>query len=192
MKIPGTVTWVTTVTAGVVTEFEQAGAFGSGPVTPFLSDADGEVMTAGVDTAFTLTGAALTNLVGGTYRWVSEARLTAVDGSTVTLSPDSITMDSMTVTIPGTTGMGTYKLQAVKGTSAASNPVVINIKPEVRIDRVTNIGETYTITGTGFGDTPPAGAEDYLNVQINGEVADIISWNDTEIIASVSGYGASA
>ena len=98
----------------------------------------------------------------------------------------------MTVTIPGTTGVGTYRLQAVKGTIlAASNPVVINVKPEVRIDQVTNMGETYTITGTGFGDAPPAGAEEYLNVQINGGVADIISWSDTEIVASVSGYGAS-
>ncbi len=57
--------------------------------------------------------------------------------------------------------------------------------------KVTNTGETYTITGTGFGDAPPAGAEDYLNVQINGGVADIISWNDTEIVASATGYGAS-
>ena len=94
-----------------------------------------------------------------------------MDGSSVPLTPDSIDKDSLTVTIPGTTGIGTYRLQAVKGTYAASNPVVINVKPEVRIDRVANMGETYTITGTGFGDAPPAGAEDYLNVQINGEVA---------------------
>jgi hypothetical protein len=146
-------------------------------------------MTAGADASFTLAGASLTNLIG-TFRWVSDVSLTAVDGSSVTLPPDSIDKDSLTVTIPGSTGIGTYKLQAVKGTYAASNPVVITVKPEVRIDQVTNTGETYTITGTGFGDAPPTGAEDYLNVQINGEVAEIISWNDTEITASVSGYGA--
>jgi hypothetical protein len=104
-------------------------------------------------------------------------------------------MNALTVTIPGETGIGTYKLQAVKSNSirtyAVSNPVVINVKPEVRIDNVANMGETYTITGTGFGDAPPEGAEDYLNVQINGEVAEIISWSDTEIKASVSGYGTS-
>jgi hypothetical protein len=165
-------------------------ASGSGPVTPFISDADGTVMTAGADASFTLTGASLTNLIG-TFRWVSDVSLTAVDGSSVTLTPDSIDKDSLTVTIPGTTGIGTYKLQAVKGTYAASNPVVITVKPEVRIDQVTNVGETYTITGTGFGDAPPEGAEDYLNVQINGGAADVMSWSDTEIIASVSGYGAS-
>ena len=117
--------------------------------------------------------------------------MTGVDGSSVPLTPDSINKDSMTVTIPGSTGIGTYRLQAVKGTYAASNPVVINVKPEVRIDGVSNIGDTYTITGTGFGEAPPAGAEEYLNVQINGGVAEIISWSDTEIVASVTGYGAS-
>jgi hypothetical protein len=147
-------------------------------------------MTAGADASFTLTGASLTNLIG-TFRWVSDVSLTSVDGSSVTLTPDSVDKDALTVTIPGTTEIGTYKLQAVKGTYAASNPVVITVKPEVRIDQVTNVGETYTITGTGFGDAPPEGAEAYLNVQINGGAADVISWSETEIIASVSGYGAS-
>jgi hypothetical protein len=150
-------------------------------------------MTAGEDTAFTVTGVALTNLVGD-YRWVSDVTLTAGDGTSVTLAPDSIDQNGLTVTIPGETEIGTYKLQAVKATPtatyAASNPVVISVKPEVRIDGVTNSGDTYTITGVGFGDAPPAGAEDYLNVQINGEVAAIQSWTDTEIVASVSGYGA--
>ena len=43
-------------------------ASGSGPVTPFISDADGAVMIAGTDTAFTLTGTALTNLVGTRFQ----------------------------------------------------------------------------------------------------------------------------
>jgi len=175
--------------------YDPTAAPGGGPVTPYLSDADGAVMTAGEDTAFTVTGVALTNLVGD-YRWVSDVILTAGDGSSVTLAPDSIDQNGLTVTIPGETAIGTYRLQAVKATPAvtyaASNPVVISVKPEVRIDGVTNNGDTYTITGVGFGDAPPAGAEEYLNVQINGEAAAIQSWTDTEIVASVSGYGAAA
>ena len=169
--------------------FSMASARGAGPVTPTIANADALYMTAGTDTQFTLTGGAFTNMVG-TYEWYSDVRLTAADGSSITLTPDSVSPLSLIVTIPGTTATGNYTLQAVKGNSAASNPVAISVRPEVRIDRVTNNGETYTITGTGFGDTPPAGAEEYLNVQINGGVADVISWTDTEIVASVSGYGA--
>jgi len=171
--------------------FSTASALGSGPVVPAISSSDAIVMTAGTDTAFILTGAAFTNLIG-TYEWVSDVLLTAVDGSSVTLTPDSITQRSLTVTIPGTTATGNYILQAVKGTYATSNPVAISIKPEVVIDDVVTVGSTLTITGSGFGDSPPEGSGDYLNVEVNGVPADISSWTDTEITASVSGYGASS
>jgi hypothetical protein len=171
--------------------FASASALGSGPVVPAISSSDAIVMTAGTDTSFILTGSAFTNLVG-TYEWVSDVLLTAADGSSVTLTPDSITQRSLTVTIPGTTATGNYMLQAVKGVYAASNPVAISIKPEVVIDDVVTVGSDLTITGSGFGDSPPEGSGDYLNVEVNGVPADISSWTDTEITASVSGYGASS
>jgi hypothetical protein len=76
---------------------------------------------------------------------------------------------------------------------AESNPVVICIKPCVAIAGVTDNGNnTITIAGSGFGDAPPAGAEDYLNVTVNGQAVDLLSWTDTLIIAALPAYGAAA
>jgi len=47
-------------------------------------------------------------------------------------------------------------------------------------------GDILFITGSGFGDDPPEGAEEYLNVEVDGVAADISSWTDTEIVASTS------
>jgi len=157
----------------------------AGPITPSISSSDLWVVTAGTNTEVTLTGVAFTNLAG-TYQWVSDVSLTDADGSLTTLTPDSITQGSLAVTIPGTTPTGNYSLQAVKGSYAASNPVVISIKPEVVITDVERNGDILFITGSGFGDDPPEGAEEYLNVEVDGVAADITSWEDTEIVASTS------
>ena len=171
--------------------FGMSSAPYAGPIIPSISSSDIWVITAGTNTEITLTGVAFTNLAG-TYQWVSDVSLTAADGSTMTLTPDSITQGSLVVTIPGTTPTGNYTLQAVKGSYAASNPVAISIKPEVVITDVSYNGDIVTITGSGFGDAPPEGAEEYLNVEVDGVPADIISWENTEIIASVFVYGASS
>jgi hypothetical protein len=157
----------------------------AGPVVPYISSSDLWVITAGTNTEVTLTGVAFTNLVGA-YQWISDVSLTAADGSSTILSPDSITQGSLAVTIPGTTPTGNYTLQAVKGSYAASNPVVISIKPEVVITDVERNGDILFITGSGFGDDPPEGAEEYLNVEVDGVPVLITGWTDTEITASVS------
>ena len=167
--------------------FATAAAPGSGPLTPFISGADQLGVTAGVDTALTLNGAALTNLVG-TYLWTSDLSMTGKeDGSSVTLTPDSVVNDQMAVTIPGTTPPGNYELRAVKGASAASNPLVISVKPEVAITDVSCDRKkgVLTVSGSGFGEKP-AGTDAYINVQVNGEAVNITSWSDTAIKASVS------
>ena len=41
------------------------------------------------------------------------------------------------------------------------------------------------MSGSGFGEKP-AGTDDYISVQVNGQSVDIISWSDTQITASVS------
>ena len=43
-----------------------------------------------------------------------------------------------------------------------------------------------TVTGSGFGDAPPEGAEEYINVEVDGVPVEIITWTDTEVQASVS------
>ena len=163
-----------------------ASAPGSGPATPYISGTDVWSATAGTDTAVTLTGSALTNHAGS-YKWTSEITLTAADGSITTLTPQSINSKRLTVTVPGTTAPGTYVLRAVKGTSAASNPIVISVKPEVVIassscDRKKGV---LSVNGSGFGEKP-AGTDAYINVEVNGQSMNVTSWSDTRITASVS------
>jgi hypothetical protein len=167
--------------------FLQASAPGAGPATPFIGGTDVLSLTTGTDRAVTLTGSALTNLVG-TFQWTSDVTMTGADGSSVTLTPESLTSNQLAVTIPATTAPGNYTLRAVKGANAESNPVVIAVLPEVTItDSTCNRKKgLLTITGSGFGDKP-AGTDAYINVEINGRSVDITSWSDTLITASISG-----
>lgn len=166
--------------------FVQSAAPGSGPATPFLASSDVFDMTTGDDTAVTLNGSALTNVVGS-YLWESEVLMTDADGVSTTLAPEIVTSNQLAVTVPGTTEPGTYSLRAVKGTYAASNPVMISVTPQVAIvdvacDRKTGV---LAISGTGFGEKP-AGTDAYINVDVDGQLVEIISWSDTEIQATVS------
>jgi hypothetical protein len=166
--------------------FLQASAPGSGPITPYIVGTDVLAMATGTDTAVTLTGSALTNLVG-TFQWTSDVTMTAADGSSVTLTPDSITSNQLTVTVSGTTTPGNYAFRAVKGTYAESNPVVIAVLPEVGITDVNCDKKkgVLSVNGSGFGEKP-AGTDDYINVEVNGQLVDILTWSDTQIKAFVS------
>jgi hypothetical protein len=165
--------------------YTPASAPGTGYITPYISSSDVVIMTAGADRAVNLTGSAFTNIVG-TFLLTSDVELTASDGSSVILTPDSITSSAMTVTIPGTTAVGNYDLKAVKET-AESNPVVISVVPAATItdDSCQKKKGILTINGSGFGEQP-AGSEAYINVQVNGQTVETLSWSDTQITASVS------
>ncbi len=73
-----------------------------------------------------------------------------------------------------------------------SNPLPITIIPSIGIDTLsmkTSCGEcsggVLTIRGSGFGDIPPAGAEEWLNVmQGSDNQLTIIKWTDTKITAT--------
>jgi hypothetical protein len=159
-------------------------AAAAGPVVPFIDSVDLSSIIAGTETPITLTGVAFTNMIMD-FQWVSDVMLTAADGSSTTLTPDSISQSSLTVTIPDSTPAGNYTLQAVKGDLASSNPVGITVIPNVVIAGDECTGETLYITGSGFGDTQPEGAAQYLNSNFGGMTAEIISWTDTEIVAAV-------
>jgi len=165
--------------------FAQASAAtGSGPVTPFIAGPPSLTVTAGVSSQVSLSGSAFTNLVAG-YEWTSDLLLTASHGSTLALTPDSISQGSLTVTIPGTMAAGKYTLRAVKAPYAASNPVAVMIKPAVVITETTCTDGMLTVTGSGFGDEPPAGAAKFINCKLAGVPVEIISWSDTRIVAAV-------
>jgi hypothetical protein len=152
--------------------FLQAIAPGTGPVTPFISSSNVLSMTTGTDTVVILSGVAFTNHISG-FELTSNVVLIAADSSSVTLTPDSITSRN-------------YSVRAVKGT-AESNPVVISVTPEVTMaDSSCNRKRgVLTINGAGFG-KKIEGTDDYINVQVDGQSVEIISWSDTQIKASVS------
>jgi len=169
--------------------FSVANAPDSGPVIPFISSADYLTMTAGTDTTVTITGTAFTNMIDtpyGPFEATSTVSMTASDGTTTSLTPDSITVSEIVVTLPGSLTVGNYDLRAVKGPKN-SNPVVISVTPAVEITAVKCMKRRgrLIIKGSGFGEKIE-GTEDFINVEVNGDTVDIISWKDTRINASIS------
>jgi hypothetical protein len=163
--------------------FTAASAPGLGPVVPFISGADVVVIPAGTDSPVTLNGSSFTNSLGA-FEWRSSVSLTAEDGSSTVLTPDTMDACSLTVTIPASTVAGNYEVRAVKN-ETASNPIVISVTPPAVISSIDCDEQSgaITITGSGFSERPP-GTEAYINVTENGTPLNILSWTDTEIQAS--------
>jgi hypothetical protein len=145
---------------------------------PSLSDASVTTITAGEATAITLTGNAFTN-----DTFTSVVEITAADGTVADVTPDSISVGSLTATIPALDA-GNYDIR-VKKVDVASNPIAISCVPAVAIDSVDCADGTLTVTGSGFGDTPPEGTDEYLNVEVGGIPVVVTSWTDTEIVVDV-------
>jgi hypothetical protein len=172
--------------------FNASSAPGAGPITPSLSNSDKQVILTGTDTTITLSGSSLTNTSGDT-EYKSIFTLTSQDGSVKGLTPEQIESSSATLTIPGTTLAGNYKLRAAKMggnvfTWITSNPVSISIKEPLIIESQTmsaSCGECsgeVTITGSGFGNEA-----DPILLQVIGDniiKLNIISWTDTKITAT--------
>ncbi len=158
---------------------------GTGPIFPGVGLLSSYNIIAGADTGITVTGSAFTNEIMGNPL-TSSVTLTAADGSEVTLTPDAISQSSMDITIPGTLATGNYILRAVKGPKS-SNATAISIIPGVTItdSNCSKRKGVLTVNGSGFG-KKPEGTDADINVEVNGQTVDIISWSDTRIKASVS------
>jgi hypothetical protein len=168
----------------------SASAPGSGPITPYLRDAKKNLKLARKDQRITLRGSSLTNTFG-TTEFKSTFRLTSEDGTSNDITPVRLNAFSSTIIIPGTTGPGNYMLTAVKDNGAViSNPLSISIKPQVSIASSTidascgDCSGELIITGSGFGDAPPDGADEWLNVMQGSVKLTIVSWTDTRIEAT--------
>jgi len=159
---------------------------GAGPTTPFIASSSTNIITAGTDSQVILTGSSFTNFDGDT-ELASNLVLKADDGTETELIPDTISAGSLTATVPGTLPTGNYRTRAVKN-SSASNPVVLSIIPPVVITTVDcdEVSGVLTVNGTGFGDPPPEGADEYINVMVGTTTAESTLWTDTEIHALVS------
>jgi hypothetical protein len=160
--------------------FAAATAPRSGPIVPTLYNSGLSILNSGTDTSLVLSGAGFTNQAGDLL-FESDVLVTADDGSTVTLNPDALSQDLLTVTIQGTMAPGNYSLQAVKGDSN-SNPVVISIVPEVVIVDAAADGKTVTINGRGFSGYA-AGSITSVTATDSGVKGAIVSWSDTTIVA---------
>ena len=163
--------------------FSIAAAPGAGPTSPSIASIDPLVMVAGTATQVTVLGAGLTNTLGD-LEWTSQVFLTAQDGSTTELAPDTINSCSMAVTIPESISAGNYELRAVKE-DLESGRVVISVIPAVEITEVTcsKCLSTMTITGVSFSEKPEGTDED-MSVTEGGRPLNIISWTDTSIEVS--------
>jgi hypothetical protein len=150
-------------------------SIGSG--VPSIGNAAPASITAGTPTQVTVTGAALISDSAA-----SDVRLTAADGSSVTIAPDSITGDALTVTINA--AAGSYTIQAVKD-GEASNAVALSVMPQVAITDMdcSKCLSTMTITGVNFA-VKPAGTDEDISVTEDGRPLNVISWSDTEITVS--------
>jgi hypothetical protein len=158
--------------------FTTASAPDSGPVVPMLTGASALTITAGEETTLTLNGVAFINEIGD-FTWLSEVKI-----NDQMLTPTIVDQGEMTVTIPAL-DPGIYDVKVVKG-DVESNPIAINCVPGVVIDDVACEGGVLTVTGSGFGEEPPAGAEEFLNVKMGDVALDITSWSDTQIVANTS------
>ncbi len=166
--------------------YSTAAAPGTGPVTPYITGTNLNIITAGIDTQVTFTGSSFTNF-DGPAELTSDLVLKADDGTETTLAADTISAGFLTATVPETLPTGNYRTRAVKG-SSSSNPIVLSIIPPVVITAV-DCNETFgtlIITGTGFGDPPPEGSEEYLNVMLGNTLVESTMWSDTHIQALVS------
>jgi hypothetical protein len=167
--------------------FGMSAAPAAGPITPYISYSTKELIIAGTDTGIIVVGSSFTNS-SGTTEFVSTFNLTSKDGTVVELTPKWIFAAISKINIPGTTVPGNYLLTAVKDNGAAiSNPLPISIKAPVIIGSQiisSSCGDCtgkLTVTGSGFGDQPPAGAEIYINVMQNSVPLNITTWSDTLI-----------
>jgi hypothetical protein len=166
----------------------------SGPVVPYVLDADTSVMTAGSGGAVTLSGAAFTNFVQtpeGPIELQSTGLLTSPDGTETSLAPQSVTEDEMVVNVPATLTAGKHYLRAAKATNV-SNPAVIAVKPKVTIAAASCNDGTVTVTGSGFSsyvNATDSGTGVTSSIGGGAEKGTVVSWTDSQIVAAFSECG---
>jgi hypothetical protein len=160
---------------------------GTGPTAPSIANSDRLVATAGTDISVVLAGAGFINTTSGTT-YEADVKLTAADGSSVTLQPDVVSDEGMlAVTVPAATAPGTYRLSAVKN-NVASNPAAITLLPKVKITKATAApkAKTVTISGAGFSGYAAGGGTAVTGTTSAGKSVKgkIVSWKDGKIVAS--------
>jgi hypothetical protein len=153
--------------------FSTASAPGAGVIIPTLVASSATSVTAGAATDVTLNGCAFTN-----DAFTSVVEITGA-GTSIDITPATISVGLLTATIPALDA-GTYEMR-VKKEGVVSNPIAISSIPGVVITGVACSDGVLTVTGSGFGDAPPAGADQYINVKLGEEIAETLTWTNTQI-----------
>jgi hypothetical protein len=157
----------------------SSGPSGSATIAPTISGSDAlNTIIANVASQITITGNALTG---------ASLELTSVSGDVIVIAADASDTTSLTATI--NVPVGVYAMKAVSA-DEISGTVVLIVKPETNVS-ITSIETacgacegTVTITGSGFGPEIPASVQSVMNVMQDNVVLTIVSWTDTQIVAT--------
>lgn len=170
----------------------------TGAIIPSVDTISVSSIVAGSKTKIVINGSGFVNLVQnpqtGTYDFElsSEVLLTDADGNLTTISPESVTGNTIEAFIPDTLAAGTYQIAAVKGDVAkgnfnASNPLKLTITPKAVIDSVRwRIRGDVIITGSNFREYLKAvdsGTAVTGTVESGTVTGEVVSWTDTKIVA---------
>ncbi|MCZ7357843.1 MAG: IPT/TIG domain-containing protein, partial [Candidatus Methanoperedens sp.] len=150
-----------------------------GALVPYVDSVSPSVIAEGTAATLTITGS---NFVNGAYTSV-----VTVDG--VTYTPTSVTDSQIVVNIPALSA-GVHTVQLVKGGDTLSKLSTLTVVPAVTLSSATLNGGTLTISGIGLGNQPTTNAQQYVTFSHAGIInysTSIISWSDTQIVATLSG-----
>lgn len=151
-------------------------------IVPSLTGQSAHTLAANKTAALTLTGASFTN-IGGDSVTYNPSVVISNDTTSKTLTPVSFTDSEIQVSVPGLLP-GTYNLTVVKE-GVKSNLSKLVVFPELAIKTAALSSKgTATITGLGFGATPPADYNSGLGVFVGTTPAKVISWSATKIVAT--------
>jgi hypothetical protein len=156
----------------------------TGATIPSVAGLSTRMVTAQRETVLDIYGAGFINIAGGIQLMADVVLNNGV--VTVVLDKSASAENSITATVPSTLSPGLYELRVVKEDKKSNKEIIAVIPPVAISDTSCNKKKgILSITGSGFGDKP-TGTDAYITVQVNGEAADILSWSDTLITASIA------
>lgn len=162
----------------------------AGPVTPQIDGMTKNVVIAGEETIVELVGINFVNSYSPmagipAVEYSSVVVLSDAAGNSVELAPLNVTPNSIKVAVPANLPVGNYTVVAKK-LDKLSNPESLVVKPAVAIASADLKADgSIVIQGKGFGMQPPQAQG--LGVNVGNAPADVITWNDGQIVVKAAG-----
>jgi hypothetical protein len=150
-------------------------------IVPALHGQSSYTLVANKAISLTLTGAAFTNVDGNGE--MHNPTVTISNATTsLTLTPFLFSDSEIQVAVPALQ-TGSYDM-LVNKQGVVSNLAKLTVIHELAITAAVGSNGTATITGTGFGSSPPADYKSGLGVFVGEAQTRILSWSDSKIVAS--------